>query len=98
VSGFEGSPRRNCSVDGVWEDVADPCAAVVSPCPAEPRYLNAVWQETPANEYAMGTCRAGFKDSDNGSPRRLCVYFEGNFSTAWSADVENPCVIGTTLL
>ena len=80
-AGFVGSPRRSCDASGNWDDIVDPCEAVLCPAALDD---NADWGATGAGKETVGQCIVGYA----GTPRRVCLA-----SGVWNATITSPCTI-----
>jgi hypothetical protein len=84
VTGWSGSPTRDCSLLGVWGTIQNPCTQLS--CPELSSDALASWPSTLSGNQASGTCIAGFA----GSASRQCQQ-NGSWGTATSSCTQIRC-------
>ena len=87
VSGFTGTPVRNCTLDGTWGPISNPCVILYEDCPAATVGMTYFPRASPGSN-STGNCPTGYEISPDGPPSRAC-YANGTWEEAFS----NPCVL-----
>ena len=92
ISGYQGTPRRQCLTSGNWSTViSDPCTVKYDDCQSSTVGMTFFPPASPGAS-VEGICATGYEFAPEGPPMRYC-YSNGT----WEDTYARPCIFSTLL-